>query len=272
MKSVKINSACLLIVFFAISTSFAQVGIGTAAPNSSAMLDVDVSGLAANAKKGFLPPRMDETARGLITTPAAGLVIYNTTTNQLNYYNGSAWQILGTAAGSFVDLTTNQTVAGNKTFSGTLTPTGRLILPMGELSYFSTGGTTISLPNLSDGSSNMVAVDPATTLTSDFHEFDSPGSGILRYTGLTPKMFHIAVTISGTPANANNVFVFGVAKSGSIITSGKVLGSSAGTQFSSLHIMLMLSTNQTLQLFMGNTTSSNKDFIVKSLNFFAMGM
>jgi len=41
--------------------------------------------------RGFLPPRMTEAQRDLIASPATGLVIYNTTTNVLNFYNGSAW-------------------------------------------------------------------------------------------------------------------------------------------------------------------------------------
>lgn len=56
---------------------------GTA--NASAILQAD------STTKGFLPPRMTTAERDLIGTPAAGLVIYNTTTNVLNFYNGTAW-------------------------------------------------------------------------------------------------------------------------------------------------------------------------------------
>ena len=46
--------------------------------------------------EAFLPPRMTTTQRdniggGGIFTPPTGSVIYNTTTNVLNFYNGSAW-------------------------------------------------------------------------------------------------------------------------------------------------------------------------------------
>ena len=44
--------------------------------------------------KGFLPPRMTTTERDAITTPAAGLMVYNTTTNKAQCYNGTAWQDL----------------------------------------------------------------------------------------------------------------------------------------------------------------------------------
>tara|TARA_R110002020_G_scaffold157791_1_gene340729 strand:+ start:69 stop:725 length:657 start_codon:yes stop_codon:yes gene_type:complete len=41
--------------------------------------------------KAFLPPKMTTTQRNLITG-AAGLTIYNTTTNKLQVHNGSGWQ------------------------------------------------------------------------------------------------------------------------------------------------------------------------------------
>jgi len=44
--------------------------------------------------KGFLPPRMTTAQRDLIGTPAAGLMIYNTSTNRPNFYDGSAWVAL----------------------------------------------------------------------------------------------------------------------------------------------------------------------------------
>lgn len=62
------------------------VGIGTSIPDSKAILDVNSS------SKGILVPRMTTTQRDAIISPTNGLLIYNTTTNQFNYYNGTAWQ------------------------------------------------------------------------------------------------------------------------------------------------------------------------------------
>jgi hypothetical protein len=47
--------------------------------------------------RGLLPPRMTTTQRDAITTPGAGEFIYNTTTNKLNFYNGSAWEAVVSA-------------------------------------------------------------------------------------------------------------------------------------------------------------------------------
>lgn len=67
-----------------------NVGIGTTA-NAAAILDV------SSTTKGFLPPRMTTTERNAIATPPAGLMVYNTTTNKLNFYNGTAWEAVTSA-------------------------------------------------------------------------------------------------------------------------------------------------------------------------------
>ena len=76
----------LFITIFCISIAQSQsVGIGTNTPEASAQLDV------SSTTKGFLPPRMDSTARNAIVAPATGLTIYNTSINAVQVYNGSKW-------------------------------------------------------------------------------------------------------------------------------------------------------------------------------------
>jgi hypothetical protein len=70
---------------FVLKNSTGIVGIGTTTPNASAQLDV------TSTTRGFLPPRMTTTQRDAIVSPAAGLVVYNTTTNKHQGYNGSTW-------------------------------------------------------------------------------------------------------------------------------------------------------------------------------------
>ena len=59
------------------------------------------AGTVASAKvditsttQGFLPPRMTTTQRDAINLPASGLMIYNTTTNKINFYAASAWETI----------------------------------------------------------------------------------------------------------------------------------------------------------------------------------
>lgn len=63
----------------------AQVGIGTTTIESSAQLELK------SKNKGFLPPRLTNIERRSITSPSEGLFIYNTDSDCIQYYTGSAW-------------------------------------------------------------------------------------------------------------------------------------------------------------------------------------
>jgi hypothetical protein len=72
---------------FTLSHSNQNIGIGTTSPNASALLDV------SSTTKGFLPPRMTTTQKNAISSPAAGLVVYDTTLSKLCVYT-TAWQTI----------------------------------------------------------------------------------------------------------------------------------------------------------------------------------
>ena len=126
----------------------AQTGIGTTTPNASAKLDV------FSTNQGFLPPRIALTATNAaspVTSPATGLLIYNTaTTNNASnnvapgyyFWNGSAWvAILG-------NITTSS-ISGNGTTT-TLTNFGAEVNVQGGTSYTlaaSDNGKIISCTN-----------------------------------------------------------------------------------------------------------------------------
>ena len=71
-------------------TSSGGVGIGASAADSCLLQ-------LTSTTRGFRPPSMTTTQRDDIATPAAGLMIYNNTTNKLNFYNGSAWEAVTSA-------------------------------------------------------------------------------------------------------------------------------------------------------------------------------
>ena len=58
---------------------------------SSTTLDASAKLQVDSTTQGFLPPRMTTTERDAITTPAAGLMVYNTDTNTAECWNGSSW-------------------------------------------------------------------------------------------------------------------------------------------------------------------------------------
>lgn len=77
---------------FVMNTISGNVGMGTLAPNASAQLDV------SSTTKGLLLPRMTTTQRDAITTPAAGLVIFNTTTNGIEIKTSFGWISVNTSS------------------------------------------------------------------------------------------------------------------------------------------------------------------------------
>ena len=97
---VMIRQVLLIVGLISSVPIFAQTGIGTTTPHASAKLDVSAT------NKGFLPPRialLSITDVATITSPAAGLIIYNTATagttpnNVLPgyyYWDGSKWNQL----------------------------------------------------------------------------------------------------------------------------------------------------------------------------------
>lgn len=101
--------ALILFIFLLIvATGFAQSGIGTTTPDASAKLHIESS------NKGFLPPRVALTATNLaspITSPANGLMVFNTVTAGTNPYQvvpgyyywdgtGAKWVSLSTTVGN----------------------------------------------------------------------------------------------------------------------------------------------------------------------------
>jgi hypothetical protein len=72
--------------------------------------------------QGFLPPRMTTTQRNAIASPAAGLVVYDTVDNEIDYYNGTAWTsiqskltnpVTGTGNSGYVPKWTSSSSIGN---------------------------------------------------------------------------------------------------------------------------------------------------------------
>ena len=153
----------LVLAFFLVFLNGnAQTGIGTTTPSPSAKLEV------ASSNQGFLPPRIALTATNAaspVTSPATGLLVYNTATTGTppnnvapGYYfwNGSAWvAVLSTITTSSISgngTTTTLTNFGAEvntqsgtTYTLTATDNGKII------SCTSNSAVTITVPALTSG-------------------------------------------------------------------------------------------------------------------------
>jgi microcystin-dependent protein len=108
------KTSIIFLAFILLSTfsSLAQVAITTdgSAPGTSAMLDVK------STTKGVLVPRMSAAQRGLIASPVAGLLVYQTDVPKGYYfYNGTIWKQMIDKASTAANPPTNDLL----TFDGT---------------------------------------------------------------------------------------------------------------------------------------------------------
>jgi len=82
----------LVICLLLLNSMFGQVGIGTNSPDSSAALEIT----SPTNNKGVLLPRLTQAQRIGISSPASGLLVYQTNgTSGLYYYDGSDWLRFG---------------------------------------------------------------------------------------------------------------------------------------------------------------------------------
>ena len=92
----------LIAILFATHFSFAQIGVGTTSPNLSSAIDV------TSTTKGVLLPRLTESQKLAIASPATGLWIWCSNCGprgQLQVYNGSTWtNMIGGAASRYLVL------------------------------------------------------------------------------------------------------------------------------------------------------------------------
>jgi hypothetical protein len=125
---IAVSTAALLV-----SSVWAQqnVGIGTNTPHPTALLEL------YSTSKGLLIPRMTQAERDAISSPATGLLIYQTdNTPGFYYWNGTAWiPILSSSSGSglFWSLTGNS-ITGTE-FLGT-TNAQPLVIRVGDQETF----------------------------------------------------------------------------------------------------------------------------------------
>ncbi len=187
----------LFILIFLLSALpvMAQTGIGTATPDVSAKLEVN------STSKGLLTPRMTSAQRSAITTPANGLLVYQTDGVTGFYLN------TGTSASPvWARLNADWTKTGNDIAytAGNVSTTGNL-----------TGGN-VATSKLSGFVSNVTAEASSRTLTSSDNGMVLRCTAALTLTlpsaGTLPEGFNCMVvqfaansqvTFTGTFSNRN---------------------------------------------------------------------
>ncbi len=124
-----------------------QIGIGTTTPNASAQLDI------TSTDRGLLIPRMTSAQRIAISSPAEGLMVYQTNgTAGIYVYKAGVWTaVLVTSLDGLIDAKqggtnfSNSLLLGHRT-TGTLTTADRNIgIGVGAISNITTGDDNIAI-------------------------------------------------------------------------------------------------------------------------------
>ena len=183
--------------------SLDAVGINQSSIATSAVLDI------ASTTKGMLIPRVTTTQRDAISSPAAGLLVYNTSTSAFNFYNGSSWAAVG--GGGAGSLTVKE-ADGTPTASGVDT----IVLSNGVLTDDGGGQVTIAIAggstpySLCQGRLTLTTGVPVTTsdVTAATTVYFTPygGNQIGLYSGSSWNLFafsEISLSLSGYTADKN---------------------------------------------------------------------
>ena len=205
MKKENFLMSLLVAVFFLSTTELdAQVGIGTNSPNAQAVLDV------SSTSKAFILPRLSTSQRDLsITSPVAGMLIYNTTTSKFQGYTvlpatvasnsstgadtyvsndeypAQTFQVSASTTSFSISFWVNQLY--NSFSSGNVTVELYLGTPGGSATLLNTQTTsvtstgqktfTVSGVSLSTGTTYFFLVKPTTTFATGWFSLTRSGTG-----------------------------------------------------------------------------------------------
>lgn len=175
-----------LFLLFSFSFGFSQfnrLGINpdNAQPDPSAILDVDVG---SGPAKGVLIPRLTDAQRDQLAA-VEGLLIFNTTTNHLNYFDGTQWIQIDTVQAHGV-IPPGGTNGG---YGVAVSPTGVSPLDAALLDVFGTTGGLL-LPRLTTAQRDAIS---------------NPAEGLLIYNVTTKQLNYYDGTgwkrLCGTPVS-----------------------------------------------------------------------
>ena len=213
MKSqLNLIAAALILLFCSSNTIHAQsMGISNAAitPDPSSILEMRTT------EKGILIPRMTTAERDNISSPATGLMLYNTITNQYNFYNGSAWVFWGSAA--YLSATSGETLSTISTSDVVITDMTKTALEAGTYSVLFNGQVNIPAAEYTTGFSTADAAADLNLIYNDIMAIPATGTHALTFGSgetLLPGVYNVAgaASIAGTLTmdgnnEANPVFI-----------------------------------------------------------------
>lgn len=179
----KLNFSILLFIMISYLSNFLygqsnNIGIGTSNPDNSSILDLE------STTQGLLAPRMTLSQRTSITSPANGLLVYQTDGVQgFYYYNGSSstwFKIPGSSDGLFLPLT-------GGTMTGPINLNSYLLTNIGNAgtNFLSNGGLTLA-NQLTVTTGGLIVSAGGGNITGKLSISDSLlGNGYVKFSGIS---------------------------------------------------------------------------------------
>lgn len=139
-----------------------KLSVGTLSPSASSIVDL------VSTTKGVLLPRLTATQVAAVSSPANGLLVYETTDHKFAYYNGTDWTLLATmddipsySVPTLLQVLTAGNVANN--IALTITGTGSIGAPRVSAANLQAAGTGVANILAPTASTNYDAVMPSKT-------------------------------------------------------------------------------------------------------------
>lgn len=205
MKSkLNILAALLILVLFSNTKILAQsMGISSSAitPDASSILEMRTT------SKGVLIPRMTTTNRDAISSPATGLMLYNTSTDQYNFYNGSSWVVWGSTTYLSVDAV--DTVSTASTTDVVVTDMTKTAAEAGSYVVLFNSQVTIPEAFNTTGFSTATAAADLNSIYADIMAFEATSTSHTLTFGLDEILFAGVYDIPGAASITGNLTLDG---------------------------------------------------------------
>ncbi|EAR12642.1 hypothetical protein PI23P_08450 [Polaribacter irgensii 23-P] len=205
MKS-KLNFLGLLIILM-ISSNYniiaQSVGISNAeiTPDPSSILEMRTN------SKGMLTPRMTTAERNNITSPATGLILYNTTTNLFTFYNGNSW--VDWVRPAYLSVDAGTAISTSSTSYTVVDQMSKTIAEAGTYSIFFNGQVSIPAASHTYGFNTSTGVSELNSIYDDIMAIPVTDTTHPLVFGSGETLFPGVYDIPGAASIANSLILDG---------------------------------------------------------------
>ena len=200
-------------VLFASLTLNAQVGIGTTNPDASSLFEVQ------STTKGLLTPRMTTAQRTAISSPANGLLVYDTDESAFYYYEAAAWSRLKGA-----EKRDNYVLVKSQ---ADLPPPSGSVITLDENTFYEINGTIALTASINlNGAyiSGLDATEDVLSYTGGTVFSGSTGGSIRNITITGARAFNISASVSESLLVQNTIVANTTTSVGTIANLGLFFG------------------------------------------------